>query len=166
MHRWAVAYHAASKKSQMPLIGRIRRRREMTFLARTRRRLQKMSPYLSLALISDFNGLHSRKHDHEVMLYAFDILALEGNDLRTLPLHLRKTNLARLLARRPEGVFVSEFEQGEIGPDLFRQACKFGLEGLVSKRRDRPYRAGRSPDWIKVQNRSHPSLDRVKDSHW
>jgi bifunctional non-homologous end joining protein LigD len=116
--------------------------------------------------ISDFNGLHSRKHDHEVMLYAFDILALEGNDLRTLPLHLRKTNLARLLARRPEGVFVSEFEPGEIGPDLCRQACKFGLEGLVSKRRDRPDRAGRSPDWIKVKNRSHPSLDRVKDSHW
>jgi ATP-dependent DNA ligase len=67
---------------------------------------------------------------------AFDILALDGEDLRKLPLHLRKTNLARLLARRPEGIFVSEFEQGEVGPDLFRQACKFGLEGLVSKRRE------------------------------
>ena len=64
-----------------------------------------------------------------MQLYAFDILALEGDDLRTLPLHLRKTNLARLLARRPEGIFISEFERGEIGPDLFRQACKFGLEG-------------------------------------
>jgi bifunctional non-homologous end joining protein LigD len=38
------------------------------------------------------------------------------------------------------------------------------LEGLVSKRRDRPYRAGRSPDWIKVKNRSHPALERVKES--
>jgi ATP-dependent DNA ligase len=65
--------------------------------------------------ISDFNGLHSRRHDDEVQLYAFDILALDGDDLRKL-LHLRKTNLARLLARRPEGIFVSEFEQGEIGP--------------------------------------------------
>jgi hypothetical protein len=64
-----------------------------------------------------------------------------------------KNNLARLLARRPEGIFVSQFEQGEIGLDLFRQACNFGLEGLVSKRRDRPYRAGRSHDWIKVKNR-------------
>jgi bifunctional non-homologous end joining protein LigD len=82
--------------------------------------------------ISDFNGLHSRRHDDEVQLYAFDILALEGDDLRSLPLQLRKTNLARLLARRPEGIFVSDFEQGEIGPDLFLQACKFGLEGLVS----------------------------------
>ena len=84
--------------------------------------------------------------------------------MRRMPLHLRKNNLARLLARRPEGIFVSQFEQGEIGPDLFRQACNFGLEGLVSKRRDRPYRAGRSPDWMKVKNRSHPALDRVKES--
>jgi len=114
--------------------------------------------------ISDSNGLHSRRHNDEVQLYAFDILALDGDDLRKLPLHLRKNNLARLLARRPEGIFVSQFEQGEIGPDLFRQACNFGLEGLVSKRRDRPYRAGRSPDWIKVKNRSHPALDRVKES--
>src|SRR6202023_240802 len=114
--------------------------------------------------ISDFNGLHSRKHNDEVQLYAFDILALDGDDLRKLPLHLRKTNLARLLARRPDGIFVSDFEQGEIGPDLFRAACKMGLEGLVSKRRDRPYRAGRSPDWIKVKNRSHPAMERVKES--
>jgi bifunctional non-homologous end joining protein LigD len=86
-----------------------------------------------------------RKHDDEVQLYAFDILALEGDDLRKLPLHLRKNNLARLLAGRPEGLFVSEFEQGEIGPDLFRHACKFGLEGLVSKRRESVYRGGPAP---------------------
>jgi bifunctional non-homologous end joining protein LigD len=47
------------------------------------------------------------------------------------------------LARRPEGIFISEFERGEIGPDLFRQACKFGLEGLISKHKDRPDRGGR-----------------------
>jgi ATP-dependent DNA ligase len=78
-----------------------------------------------------------------VQLYAFDILALEGHDLRKLPLHLRKNNLARRLARRPDGIFVSDFEYGEIGPELFQAACKFGLEGLVSKRRDSSYRAGR-----------------------
>src|SRR5712672_3132807 len=88
----------------------------------------------------------------------------EGEDLRKLPLHLRKNNLARLLARRPEGIFVSQFEQGEIGPDLFRQACNFGLEGLVSKRRESVYRGGRSPNWIKVKNRSHPAIDRVKET--
>jgi ATP-dependent DNA ligase len=48
--------------------------------------------------ISDFNGLHSRRHNDEVQLYAFDILALSGEDLRKLPLHIRKNNLARLLA--------------------------------------------------------------------
>src|SRR3954447_3183910 len=88
--------------------------------------------------ISDFNGLHSRKHDDEVQLYAFDILALDGEDLRKMPLSMRKANLARLLARRPEGIFVAPFEQGEIGPDLFRAACSFGLEGMASKHRDRP----------------------------
>ena len=77
---------------------------------------------------------------------------------------MRKANLARLLARRPDGIFVSDFEQGEIGPDLFRAACRMGLEGLVSKRRDRPYQAGRSKYWVKVKNRSHPAMDRVRES--
>jgi ATP-dependent DNA ligase len=114
--------------------------------------------------IADFNALHSRQHEEEVQLYAFDILALDGEDLRPLPLSMRKTNLARLLARRPDGIFVAPFEQGEIGPDLFRAACNMGLEGLVSKRVDRPYRGGRSPDWVKVKNRKHPAMERVKDA--
>jgi bifunctional non-homologous end joining protein LigD len=114
--------------------------------------------------VSDFNALHSGKHDDEVQLYAFDIMALDGDDLRNLPLSLRKTNLERLLARRPDGIFVAPFEQGEIGPDLFRAACQMGLEGLVSKRRDQPYQGGRSKHWIKVKNRKHPAMDRVMDS--
>jgi bifunctional non-homologous end joining protein LigD len=119
---------------------------------------------LGVDSVPDFNALHSRKHDEEVQLYAFDLLTLDGEDLRPLPLSLRKTNLARLLARQPDGIFVAPFEQGEIGPDLFCAACNMGLEGMVSKRRDRPYRAGRSPDWIKVKNRSHPAMERVKDA--
>ncbi len=114
--------------------------------------------------VADFNALHSRRHDDEVQLYAFDILALDGDDMRKLPLSMRKTNLARLLARRPEGIFVAPFEQGEIGPELFRAACDMGLEGLMSKRRDRPYQAGRSRDWIKVKNRTHPAMSRVMGS--
>ena len=47
-----------------------------------------------------------------------------------------------------------------MGSDLFRAACNMGLEGLVSKRSDRPYRGGRSKDWIKVKNRSHPAMVR------
>jgi ATP-dependent DNA ligase len=113
--------------------------------------------------IADFNALHSRRHDEAVQLYAFDILALDGEDLRSLPLSMRKTNLARLLARQPDWIFVAPFEQGAIGPDLFRAACDMGLEGMVSKRADRPYRAGRSKDWVKVRNRKHPAYPRVQD---
>jgi ATP-dependent DNA ligase len=55
------------------------------------------------------------------------------------------------------------FEQGEIGPELFRHACLMGLEGLVSKLKDRAYRPGRSPNWVKVKNRQHPAFSRVMD---
>src|ERR1700745_3900486 len=109
--------------------------------------------------VVDFNALHSRQHDEEVQLYAFDILSLDGEDLRSLPLSLRKTNLARLLARRPHGIFVAPFGRGEIGPDLFRAACNMGLEGMVSKRVDCPYLAGRSKDWVKAKNRNHPAME-------
>src|SRR5206468_43522 len=114
--------------------------------------------------VSDFNALHSRRHDEEVQLYAFDILTLGGEDLRPLPLSLRKTNLARLLRGRPDGIFVAPFELGAIGPDLFGAACRMGLEGLVSKRRDRSYTAGRSKDWVKVKNRAHPAMMRVGET--
>ena len=103
--------------------------------------------------ISDFNALHSGRHNEEVQLCAFDILALNGEDLRGWPLSLRKTKLAQLLPGRPDGIFIAPFEQGD-GPDLFRAACDMGLEGMVSKRADRPYRAGRSKDWVRVKNRS------------
>ncbi len=114
--------------------------------------------------ISDFNALHSGKHNHEVQLYAFDVLAMDGVDLRDLPLSIRKTSLARLLHRRPDGIFQISYEQGEIGPQLFRHASLMGLEGLVSKRGDRPYRGGRSKDWIKVKNRQHPAMERVMEA--
>jgi ATP-dependent DNA ligase len=114
--------------------------------------------------ISDFGALHSGRHNDEVQLCAFDLLAMDGDDLRKLPLSMRKANLERLLARRPEGIFINPFERGEIGPDLFRAACRMGLEGLVSKRRDRPYQAGRSKHWVKVKNRQHPAMDRVMES--
>lgn len=71
---------------------------------------------------------------------------------------MRKANLQRLLAEQPDGIFVSDFEQGEIGPDLFRKACQFGLERMVSKRADRPCRGGRSKDW------THHAFERVKDA--
>jgi bifunctional non-homologous end joining protein LigD len=113
---------------------------------------------------SDFDALHSRQHNDEVQFYAFDVLMSEGDDLRKIPLSMRKASLARLLARRINGIFLSEFERGEIGPDLFRHACLMGLEGLVSKRSDLAYRSGVSPSWVKVKNPEHPAMQRVKDA--
>ena len=63
----------------------------------------------------------------------------------------------------PDGIFVAPFEQGEIGADLFKAACDMGPEGMVSKRADRPYRAGRSKDWVKVKNCKHPAYRQVRD---
>jgi bifunctional non-homologous end joining protein LigD len=95
---------------------------------------------------SDFNGLHSRRHDKEVQFDAFDILASDGEDLRRLPLAMRKANLTRLLARRVDG-----------------HACLMGLEGMVSKHRESLYRGGRFRHWIKVKNRQPPAFSRVLD---
>ena len=108
--------------------------------------------------VSDFDALHLRKHDDEVQLYVFDMLAGDGEDLRKLPLRIRKTNLSRLLARRVDGIHLAPFEQGEIGPDLFRHACLMGLEGLVSKHRESSYRSGRFRHWIKIKNRGTSRL--------
>jgi ATP-dependent DNA ligase len=120
--------------------------------------------------ISDFDGLHSGKHDAEVQLYAFDILAMGSNDLRELPLSMRKRALAGLVATDgvpySEGIFPAPFERGELGPDLFRKTCEFGLEGLVSKHAERAYSGGRCNHWIKVKNPKHPAYRRVQDQLW
>ena len=111
---------------------------------------------------SDFNALHSNRQNEEVQFCAFDVLAMGGDDLRALPLSMRKTNLERLLRGRPDGIFVNPFEIGAIGPKLFHAACGMGLEGMVSKRTDRPYRGGRSPHLVKVKNRQHHAFHRVR----
>jgi bifunctional non-homologous end joining protein LigD len=92
------------------------------------------------------------------------VLAVDGENIRDLSLSMRKANLDRLLRGRPDGIFINPFEIGAIRPDLFRAACDMGLEGLVSKRSDRPYRGGRSPHWIKVKNRRHPAMMRVAEA--
>ncbi|HEX8119299.1 MAG TPA: DNA ligase D, partial [Pyrinomonadaceae bacterium] len=85
-------------------------------------------------------------------LYAFDLLYLDGSDLRGLPLEERKGALAALV--RPEqgaGVLrLSEHIEAD-GEAVVRHACRLGLEGVVSKRRDRPYRSGRVEDWLKIK---------------
>jgi bifunctional non-homologous end joining protein LigD len=115
--------------------------------------------------VSNFDALHSRKHDKRAMLYAFDLLAGEGEDLRALPLSMRKVALGQLLADPVDGIFIAEYEQGDIGSVLFRVSCNMGLEGIVSKHLDRAYGAGRCKHWIKIKNPAHPAYNRVKDFH-
>ena len=73
---------------------------------------------------------------------------------------MRKANLARLPARRPDGISVNPSEQGEIGPDQFRKACEFGLEGLFRSIVTAVIRV-KSKHWIKVESRQHQAFERV-----
>jgi ATP-dependent DNA ligase len=113
--------------------------------------------------VSDFGALHSGRHNEQAQFYAFDMLAGDGEDQRQLPLSLRKTNLARLLRRRIPGIFIAEYERGDIGRDLFHVVCNMGLEGIVSKRRDRAYTPGKCRHWVKTKNPTHPAYSRVRD---
>ena len=95
---------------------------------------------------SDFNGLHSRRHDADLLFYAFDMLVSDGEDLRKLPLTMRKSNLSRLLARRVDGIFLSDFEQGEIGPDLSDMPAAWaGGHGFETSQTGHIARLDRSP---------------------
>jgi bifunctional non-homologous end joining protein LigD len=93
-----------------------------------------------------------RKGSQTAFLYAFDLLDLDGQDLRASPWDVRKAMLTALLQNTGGGIRLSEHLDGADGATVFQHACKLGLEGIVAKRRDRPYRSGRTPDWIKVRN--------------
>jgi bifunctional non-homologous end joining protein LigD len=109
--------------------------------------------------ISNFDKLHSQAYNDQVFLYAFDLLALNTVDYRYGPLEERKGKLERLLSHST-GVRFSEHMEGD-GAIIFKHACKMGLEGIVSKRRDLPYRSGRVKNWIKVKNPASPAMLRI-----
>jgi bifunctional non-homologous end joining protein LigD len=81
--------------------------------------------------------LHRRGAVSEAMLYGFDLLELDGEDLRAMPLGERKKRLARLLGRRRIGNVLSQ-RTADHGATIFQQACRMGLEGVVSKSSPRP----------------------------
>jgi bifunctional non-homologous end joining protein LigD len=117
------------------------------------------------AVVCDANGLavferlRYQRGGREVFLFAFDLLELDGQDLRREPLETRKTTLASLLRGSLPGVRLNEHlvQPGDL---VFRHACKMGLEGIVSKRLGSPYRSGRSPDWLKFKNPDAPAVKR------
>jgi bifunctional non-homologous end joining protein LigD len=115
--------------------------------------------------VAVFDALHRRGTVPEAMLYAFDLLELDGEDLRGMPLGDRKKGLARLLGGRRLGIVLSDHTD-EDGATIFRHACVMGLEGIVSKRLTAPYRSGPSRDWLKVKNPDSPAMVRHREERW
>ena len=109
----------------------------------------------------DFDKLHSRVFDRHAVMIAFDLLELDGENLATAPLEDRKRQLAKMLRLSSDLHYNEHFDCD--GDTLFKHACKLRLEGIVSKRRDYPYRPGPSKAWLKIKNPRSPAMIRMRD---
>jgi bifunctional non-homologous end joining protein LigD len=113
-----------------------------------------------------FDRIRYRRHDASVFLFAFDLIELNGDDLRRDPLEGRKATLASVLAKVGPGLRLNEHLEHDDGELVFRHACKLGFEGIVSKRKASPYLSGRSPDWLKMKNPAAPAVKREAEEDW
>lgn len=104
--------------------------------------------------ITDFKSLqeHIDTPNSAIRYFVFDLLALDGKHLRKKPLKERRALLAKLMAAKSVSNWLvyADYVEGS-GPEFFAQACAAGLEGIVSKRADAPYRSGRGKDWLKIK---------------
>jgi bifunctional non-homologous end joining protein LigD len=98
--------------------------------------------------LSRFEDLRRREAAHKAILYAFDLIERDGEDLRDRPFLDRKAALARLLRNAKGGIVLNE----HVAPTVFEHTCRLGAEGIVSKRADGTYRSGPCAVWIKVRN--------------
>jgi ATP-dependent DNA ligase len=115
--------------------------------------------------IACFELIRRWETDEGVFMYAFDLIELNGEDMRRERLEMRKARLDVLLGRSAPGIRFNEHIE-ENGAIVFHHACKLGLEGIVSKRKDSHYRSGRSPDWIKMKNPNAPAVKREAEEDW
>jgi bifunctional non-homologous end joining protein LigD len=113
-----------------------------------------------------FEKLRERRNEPDAFLYAFDLLELNGADLRREPIEVRKATLASLLRKGRPGVRLNEHLEHPEGHVVFQHACKMGLEGIVSKRLGSRYRSGRSLDWLKFKNPEAPAVRREVEEDW
>jgi ATP-dependent DNA ligase len=113
-----------------------------------------------------FQMLRHRRNERTVFLYAFDLLMLNGRDLRREPIEVRKAELVKLLRNAATGIQISEHLAEADAAIVFAHACKLGLEGIVSKRRGSRYVSGRSSDWIKLKNPNSPAVQREAEEDW
>ena len=96
---------------------------------------------------------------------AFDLLELDGRDLRRRPIEERKALLTKLLKGSHLSIELNEHFE-EDGESVYRAACQLGCEGIVSKRRGSTYRRGRSPLWLKIKNPNAPAVKREAEEDW
>ena len=115
--------------------------------------------------VPSFETLRHHSNDQSVILIAFDLLELDGEDLRREPFETRKATLASLLRGSPPGVQFNE-HLPHPGDVVFQHACKMGLEGIVSKRLGSRYRSGRTSDWLKFKNPAAPAVRREAEEDW
>ena len=116
--------------------------------------------------LSVFDALRYRLRDHAAVLCAFDLIALDGQDLRGAPLENRKHMLADLLrGARHDGIAFNKHFDGD-GAMIFKHACKLGCEGIVSKRLGTHYRSGRVDHWLKIKNPDAPAVKREAKEEW
>jgi bifunctional non-homologous end joining protein LigD len=99
-------------------------------------------------------------------LAVFDLLELDGQDLRREPLQTRKATLASLLRGNRPGVRLNEHLEYNDGAVVFRHACLLGCEGIVSKRLGSTYRSGRCKGWLKFKNPAAPAVKREAEEDW
>ena len=115
--------------------------------------------------LSRFDELRRREAAHSAMLYAFDLIEHDGQDLRDRPFLDRKAALARLLRGTDTHTLFNEHVTGD-GPTVFEHACRLGAEGIVSKKIDGSYRSGPCPVWIKVRNPASVAVQRERSEKW
>jgi bifunctional non-homologous end joining protein LigD len=106
--------------------------------------------------VAAFQLLRHRRNEPKAFLYAFDLLELNGTDLRREPIEVRKATLASILRNGRSGVRLNEHMEHPEGAVVFQHACKMGLEGIVSKRLGSRYRSGR----LKFENPDAPAVRR------
>jgi ATP-dependent DNA ligase len=109
--------------------------------------------------LSVFELLRYRLRDQAALLCAFDLIDLNGNDLRRTSIEDRKGFLAKLLSHPLEGIAFNQHFACD-GAILFKHACALGCEGIVSKRLGSPYCSGRVDHWLKIKNPAAPAVRR------
>jgi bifunctional non-homologous end joining protein LigD len=123
------------------------------------------------AIISDATGLavfsliRSYRNGPRATLCAFDLIEIDGEDLRWQPIEDRKGRLRKLIGNRHPGIAFNKHFDIE-GTVVFHHACKLGCEGIVSKRLGSPYRSGRVDHWLKIKNPAAPAVQRETEEDW